>query len=38
VLKSLEDGQRAALDAVRKFVDTVEGALPPRGEGAPRRQ
>jgi hypothetical protein len=38
VLRSLEDGQRAALDAVRKFVDTVESALPPRAEGAPRRQ
>jgi hypothetical protein len=38
VLKSFEDGQRAAVDAVRKFVDTVESALPPRAEGAPRRQ
>jgi hypothetical protein len=38
VLKSLEDGQRAALDAVRKFVDTVDSALPLRGESAPKRQ
>jgi hypothetical protein len=28
VLKSVEAGQRAALDAVRKFVDTVDEALP----------
>jgi hypothetical protein len=38
VLRSLEDGQRAALDAVRKFVDTVDSALPLRGESASRRQ
>ena len=38
VLKSLESGQRAAIDAVRKFVDTVEEALPARGRGPSRRQ
>jgi hypothetical protein len=38
VLKSVESGQRAAIDAVRKFVDTVDEALPPHGEGASRRQ
>jgi hypothetical protein len=38
VLKSVEDGQRAAIDAVNKFVDTVDRALPPHGEGASRRQ
>jgi hypothetical protein len=38
VLKSLEDGQRAAIEAVHKFVDTVDRALPPRGEGPSRRQ
>ena len=28
VLKSLQSGQRAAIDAVRKFVDTVDEMLP----------
>jgi hypothetical protein len=28
VLKSLESGQRAAIEAVRKFVDTVDEILP----------
>jgi hypothetical protein len=37
-LKSLEDGQRAALDAVRKFAETLDSAMPLRGEGGPRRQ
>ena len=38
VLKSLESGQRAAIEAVRKFVDTVDQALPPRGGTPSRRQ
>ena len=38
VLKSLDDGARAAIDAVRKFVETVDKALPPRGEGPSRRE
>jgi hypothetical protein len=38
LLKSVEDGQRAAIDAVRAFVDTVDRALPRRGEAAARRQ
>lgn len=38
VLKSVEAGQRAALDAVRKFVDTVDEAIPSRGEGGDRRE
>ena len=38
VLKSVESGQRAAIEAVRKFVDTVDEALPAIGEGASRRQ
>jgi hypothetical protein len=37
VLKSVEAGQRAAIDAVRKFVDTVDDALPAQGERAERR-
>jgi hypothetical protein len=30
VLKSVEDGQRAAVDAVRRFIETVDRALPIR--------
>jgi len=37
VLKSLEAGQRAAIDAVRKFVDTVDEKLPALSEPS-RRQ
>jgi len=37
VLKSVENGQRAAIEAVNKFVDTVDKALP-HGEGPHRRQ
>jgi hypothetical protein len=38
VLKSLESGQRAAIDAVRKFVDTVDEKLPALGERPSKRQ
>jgi hypothetical protein len=38
VLKSLDEGARTAIDAVRKFVETVDRALPPRGEGPSRRE
>jgi hypothetical protein len=38
VLKSLESGQRAAIDAVRKFVDTVDEKLPALGDRPRRRQ
>ena len=38
VLESLESGQRAAIEAVRKFVDTVDEALPAIGERPSRRQ
>jgi hypothetical protein len=38
VLKSLDEGAQTAIDAVRKFVDTVDKALPPRGEGPSRRE
>ena len=40
VAQSVEDGQRAAIDAVQKFVDAVDHALPalPHGEGPSRRQ
>ena len=38
VLKSLESGQRAALEAVRRFVDTVDEALPALGDRPSRRR
>jgi hypothetical protein len=38
VLDSVEAGQRAAIEAVRKFVDTVDQALPRHGDGPSRRQ
>jgi len=38
VFKSLDDGARAAIDAVRKFVETIDRELPPRGEGPSRRE
>jgi hypothetical protein len=37
-LKSLESGPRAAIEAGRKFLDTVDQALPPREETPARRQ
>ncbi|HWJ49986.1 MAG TPA: hypothetical protein VNR42_03140 [Solirubrobacteraceae bacterium] len=38
VLESMEAGQREAIDAVRKFMDSVDKALPLHGEGPSRRQ
>ncbi|MGO9490247.1 MAG: hypothetical protein ACLQBB_14640 [Solirubrobacteraceae bacterium] len=40
VVKSVETGQRAAIDAVRTFVDTVDRSVPalPHGEGPTRRK
>ena len=38
VLKSVESGQRAAIDAVRKFVDTVDEKLPSLGDEHPSRR
>lgn len=40
VLQRLEAGQRAAIEAVTEFLDTVDRALPalPHGEGASKRQ
>jgi hypothetical protein len=38
VLKSLQSGQRAAIDAVRKFVDTVDEMLPSLGERPKKRE
>ncbi len=38
VIKAVEAGQRAAIDAVRNFVETVDKALPEAGESPSRRQ
>jgi hypothetical protein len=38
VLKSLDEGARSAIEAVRKFAETVDRVLPPRGEGPSRRE
>jgi hypothetical protein len=37
-LEQVKTGQRAALEAVRKFMDSVDKALPAHGEGPSRRQ
>ncbi|MGB0098071.1 MAG: hypothetical protein WBP81_36735 [Solirubrobacteraceae bacterium] len=36
MLKSLEDGARSAIEAVRKFVDIVDRTLPPHGDDPSR--
>ena len=38
VLKTVESGQRAAIQAVRKFADTVDEALPAIGDRPSRRE
>ena len=38
VLRALESGQKAAIEAVRDFIETVDRALPPREEGASRAE
>ncbi len=38
VLKSVEAGQHSTIEAVRKFVDSVDRTLLHRGEGPSRRQ
>ena len=38
MVKSLDDGARSAIEAVRKFAETVDRALPPRGESPSRRE
>ena len=38
VLRDLEDGASSALDAVRKFTETVDKALPPDREGRSRAE
>ena len=38
VLKSLESGERAVIEAVQKFIDTVDKTLPAIGDRPSRRQ
>jgi len=38
VFGELEDGAQSAIEAVRKFLATVDEALPPHGEGPSRRE
>lgn len=38
VLESVEAGQKSAIKAVRKFVDTVDEALPAIGDRPSRRE
>jgi hypothetical protein len=40
IARSVEDGQRAAIDAVQRFIDSIDHTLPalPHGEGPSRRQ
>ena len=38
MLKSVESGERAAIEAVRKFVYTVDQNLPGHGDGPSSRQ
>ena len=37
VLKSVESGQRTAIDAVRKFVGTVDESMPAHGDDHPSK-
>ncbi|HEX4804826.1 MAG TPA: hypothetical protein VFU94_02900 [Conexibacter sp.] len=38
VFQEVEDGQRAAIQAVKEFIDTVDKTLPPRTDGPSPRQ
>jgi hypothetical protein len=38
VFKELEDGAQSAIEAVRKFLGTVDEALPTHGEGPSRAE
>jgi hypothetical protein len=38
VLKSLEEGAKSALEAVRRFAETVDKSLPAAGKGPSRRE
>ena len=38
VVKSLDEGAQSAIEALRKFAETVDRVLPPRGDGPSRRE
>ncbi len=38
VLVQIRDSQESAIEAVRSFMESVDDALPPHGEGQSRRQ
>jgi len=38
IIDSVEDAEHSALEAVRKFLDTVDGVFPDAGEDGPRRK
>jgi hypothetical protein len=38
LINTIEDAEKASLEAVRKFVDTVNGAFPDAGQDGPRRK
>jgi hypothetical protein len=38
LIDSIEETERATLESVRKFVDTVDGAFPDVGDDGPRQK
>ena len=38
LIETIGDTEKAALDAVRSFVETVDGAFPDLGDDGPRRK
>jgi hypothetical protein len=38
IIDSVEDAEHSALEAVRKFLDTVDGVFPSVSEDGPRRK
>jgi len=38
LINSIEEAEKSSLEAVRKFVDTVDGAFPGFGDDGPRRR
>jgi hypothetical protein len=38
LVDTIEEAEHSALEAVRKFVDTVDGVFPDVGEDGPRRK
>ncbi len=38
LIDTIEDAEKTSLEAVRKFVDTVDGAFPDFGDDEPRRK